>query len=279
MTIKVANAEMKAYVESMLTAHAKTYITVVAPDFVDNTAALQAALKEGKFVALANDLTIVPEEALTAPYGNKMALSQNGGVFNGNGKNISYTGNGDNYVVMTNGGTIKNLDIDRGFRGIVLMYPNQDVYVDNVNIGVDDEVCYTINTAEGDGTHDLYVSNSTLNGWCSIGTAVKSVNFKNCIFGQGTYYTNVYGRLVKPYVDAVFEGCDFRDMCYIDLSAFVGQKVTLKNCTVNGVKLTAQNWTSLVAPESTCGEGQISIELKNGTYMTAENVADYVVFE
>ena len=279
MTIKVANAEMKAYVESKLTDHAKTYITVVAPDVVDNTAALQAALKEGKFVALANDLTIVPEEALTAPYGNKMALSQNGGVFNGNGKNISYTGNGDNYVVMTNGGTIKNLDIDRGFRGIVLMYPNQDVYVDNVNIGVDDEVCYTINTAEGDGTHDLYVSNSTLNGWCSIGTAVKSVNFTKCTFGQGTYYTNVYGRLVKPYVDAVFEGCDFCDMCYIDLSAFVGQKVTLKNCTVNGVKLTAQNWTSLVAPESTCGEGQISIELKNGTYMTAENVADYVVFE
>ena len=279
MTIEVANAEMKAYVESKLTAHTKTYITVVAPDFVDNTAALQAALKEGKFVALANDLTIVPEEALTAPYGNKMALSQNGGVFNGNGKNISYTGNGDNYVVMTNGGTIKNLDIDRGFRGIVLMYPNQDVYVDNVNIGVDDEVCYTINTAEGDGTHDLYVSNSTLNGWCSIGTAVKSVNFTKCTFGQGTYYTNVYGRLVKPYVDAVFEGCDFCDMCYIDLSAFVGQKVTLKNCTVNGVKLTAQNWTSLVAPEDTCGEGQISIELKDGSYMTAENVADYVVFE
>ena len=35
MTIKVANAEMKAYVESKLTDHAKTYITVVVPEVVD----------------------------------------------------------------------------------------------------------------------------------------------------------------------------------------------------------------------------------------------------
>ena len=279
MTIHVANAEMKAYVESKLTAHAKTYITVVAPEVVENTADLQAALAEGKKVVLANDLTITPEEMTTATYGNKMALSQNGGVFNGNGKNISVTANGDNYVVMTSGGTIKNLDIDRGFRGIVLMYPNQDVYVDNVNIGVDDEVCYTINTAEGNGTNSLHVSNSNLYGWCSIGTAVKDVTFTNCTFGQGTYYTNVYGRLVKPYVDAVFDGCKFCSKGYIDLSAFEGTKVIVKNCTVNGVKLTAENWTSLVAPEDTCGEGQISVELKNGTYLTAENIADYIVFE
>ena len=245
----------------------------------ENAAALQEALAQGKNVILANDLTISLAEMVTAPYGNKTVVSHKGGVFNGNGKTISCTAGGDHYVVMTNGGTIKNLDIDRGFRGIQLMYPNQDVYVDNVKIGVDDEVCYTINTAEGDGTHNLYVSNSTLNGWCSIGTAVKFVSFTNCTFGQGTYYTNVSGRLVKPYVDAVFDGCEFCSKAYIDLSAFVGTKVTVKNCTVNGVKITAENWTSLVAPEDTCGEGQISVELKNGTFLTAENVADYIVFE
>ena len=252
----------------------------VITEIANNTADLQAALaEEGTNVVLANDLTITPEEMTTAPYGNQMALSHKGGIFNGNGKNLSVTANGDNYVVMTNGGTIKNLDIDRGFRGIILMYPNQDVYIDNVKIGVDDEVCYTINTAEGDGTQSLYVSNSVLNGWCSIGTAVKDVYFTNCTFGQGTYYTNVWGRLVKPYVDAVFNGCDFCDKCYIDLSAFAGTKVIVKNCSVNGVKITAENWTSLVAPEDTCGEGQISVELKNGTFLTAENVVDYIVFE
>ena len=279
MTIYVANAEMKDYVESKLTAHDKTYITVVAPEVAKTTADLQAALADGERVILANDLTITSDQMMTAPYGNKMALSQNGGIFDGNGKNISVTAGGDNYVVMTNGGTIKNLDIKRGFRGIMLMSPNQDVYVDNVKIGVNDEVCYTINTGEGDGTHSLYVSNSVLNGWCSIGTAVKYVSFTDCTFGQGTYYTNVTGRLVKPYVDTLFENCGFCDKCYIDLSAFVGTKVVVKNCTVNGVKITAENWTSLVAPEDTCGDGQISVELKNGTYLTAENVADYIVFE
>ena len=253
--------------------------TVIKNTVAATTADLQTALDEGKDVVLANNLTITPEEMSTAPYGNKMALSQKGGVFNGNGKAISVTADGDNYVLMTNGGTIKNLDINRGFRGVVLMNPTQDVYVDNVKVGVNDEVCYTINTAEGDGTHSLYVSNSVLNGWCSIGTAVKDVTFTNCTFGQGTYYTNVYGRLVKPYVDAVFDGCDFCNKCYLDLSAFVGTKVIVKNCTVNGVKITAENWASLVAPEATCKDGQISVELKNGSYLTAENIVDYIVFE
>jgi hypothetical protein len=85
--------------------------------------------------------------------------------------------------------------------------------------------------------------------------------------------------LVKPYVDAIFDGCEFCSQCYLDLSAFVGTKVTVKNCTVNGVKITAENWTSHVAPEDTCAEGQISVELKNGSYLTAENIADYIVFE
>ena len=44
MTINVANAEMKAYVESMLTDHAKTYITVVAPGVVDNIDDLKAEI-------------------------------------------------------------------------------------------------------------------------------------------------------------------------------------------------------------------------------------------
>ena len=276
-TIYVANEEMKAYLESTLAY--KNQFTIVGPQLVSTTADLQAALDEGKNVVLANNLTITPAEMSTAPYGNKMALSQKGGVFNGNGKAISVTADGDNYVLMTNGGTIKNLDIDRGFRGVVLMSPTQDVYVDNVKVGVNDEVCYTINTAEGDGTHSLYVSNSVLNGWCSIGTAVKDVTFTNCTFGQGTYYTNVYGRLVKPYVNAVFDGCDFCNKCYLDLSAFEGTKVIVKNCSVNGVKITAENWASLVAPEATCEDGQISVELKNDSYLTAENVVDYIVFE
>lgn len=277
MTIYVANAEMKAYVESNLTAHAKTYITVVAPEVVSTTTDLQAAASEGKNVLLADDLTVSSSEMVTAPYGNKTAVVHNGGVFDGNGKTLNMTIGGDNYVVMTKGGTIKNVTIDKGFRGVVVMSANQTVKLENVVCSGD--VCYALNTAEGDSTQDLVATNCTFDGWSSW-SLLKSATFTNCSFGQGTYYTNVYGRLGKPYVNTVFDGCEFCSKYYIDLSALgADQKVTLKNCTVNGVKLTAQNWTSLVAPEDTCGEGQISIELKNGTYMTAENVADYIVFE
>lgn len=277
MTIYVANAEMKAYVDSKLTAHAKTYITVVAPEVVNNTADLQTALSEGKNVVLANDLTVGLSEMVGAPYGNKTAVVHNGGVFDGNGKTINQTASGDNYVVMTNGGTIKNLTINEGFRGIVVMSANQTVYLDNVVCS--GEVCYAFNTAEGDSTQDVVATNCTFDGWSSW-SLLKSATFTNCSFGQGTYYTNVYGRLGKPYVNTLFDGCEFCSKYYIDLSALgADQIVTLKNCTVNGVKITAENWTSLVAPEDTCGEGQISVELKNGTYLTAENVADYIVFE
>ena len=277
MTIHVANAEMKAYVESKLTAHAKTYITVVAPEVVNNTADLQTALAAGKNVILGENLTIAASEMVGAPYGNKTAVVHNGGVFDGNGKTINQTAGGDNYVIMTNGGTIKNVTINEGFRGIVVMSANQTVYLDNVVCS--GEVCYALNTAEGDSTQDVVATNCTFDGWSSW-SLLKSATFTNCSFGQGTYYTNVYGRLGKPYVNTLFDGCEFCSKYYIDLSALgADQKVTLKNCTVNGVKLTAQNWASLVAPEDTCGEGQISIELKNGTYMTADNVADYVIFE
>ena len=247
--------------------------------YIDNhTAYLQNVLKAGKHVVLSSDLTINEGEMMTAPYGNKMALHHNGGLFDGNNKTLSVTIGGDNYAVMTSGGTIKDLTIDNGFRGILIMSPKETIYLDNV-VSRGEGVCYALNTAEGDSTQDLVATNCTFDGWCSW-SLIKSATFTNCTFGQGTYYTNVYGRLGKPYVSTLFDGCNFCSKYYIDLSALgANQKVTLKNCTVNGVKITAENWTSLVAPEDTCGEGQISIELKNGTYMTAENVADYIVFE
>ena len=256
--------------------------------YIDNhTAYLQNVLKAGKNVVLASDMNEVVVNT-KAPYGNYYGFAQNGGIFDGQKYLLDFergtqnsNGKYDNYGIMTSGGTIKNMSITGVFRGIVIMSPTEDIIVDNVIMNDPDDygICYTINTAEGNGTHSLYVSNSTLNGWCSIGTAVKDVNFTNCTFGQGLYYNDVFGRLVKPYVDAVFENCDFCNKFYIDLSAFVGTKVVIKNCTVNGMKITANNWTRLVAPEDTCSDGQISVELKNGTYLTAENVADYIIFE
>ena len=256
-------------------------------------AALNFALANGKDVVLNNDFNDYSVEN-NAPYGNYYGIALNGGILDGNGKVLDFevgplkNGKADNYGIMTSGGTIKNITIGGVFRGIMIMNPTEDLIIDNAVIG-DEDVCYGINTGEGDGTKTVTISNSTLMGWNSFGTAVKSVNFTNCEFVQGTYYTNVYGRLVKPYVDTVFENCDFVSKYYIDLSALStdgdgnvvnpNAKVILKNCTVDGVKLTAENWKELVAPEATCGAGQISVELKDGTYLTADNIVDYIIFE
>lgn len=259
-----------------------------------DAASLTAAMAEGGTVVLTADITDAPV-ATTAPYGNYYGIAQNGGVLDGNGKTLDFEvgladdkGKCDNYGIMTSGGTIKNVTITGVFRGIMIMNPTEDVYIDNVTIG-DDDVCYAINTGEGNGEHSLFVTNSTIMGWSSYGTAIKAVNFEGCTFAQGKYYPDVSGRLVKPYVDTVFENCEFNSKFYIDLSQLgkdgdsnvlnPSAKITLKNCTVNGVKLTAENWKDLIVSEDDCGEGRISIEAKDGSYMSAANILDYVVIE
>lgn len=229
-----------------------------------------------------------------APYGNYYGVKHDGVVLDGNGYTLDFeigeskNGKADNYGIMTSGGTIKNVTITGVFRGIMIMNPTKDLYIDNVTIG-DKDVCYAINTGEGNGNHSLYVSNSTIKGWNSYGTAIKDVTFNNCTFTQGTYYTNVFGRLVKPYVNAVFDSCEFNSKYYIDLSQLgkdgdgkvldENAKIILKNCTVNGVKLTKNNWKELIVSEDNCKDGQISVELKDGSYLSANNIVDYIVFE
>ena len=56
MTIQVVSNEMKAYVESKLTAHAKTYITVVGPKTVTTAEELVDALESNKTVILGANL-------------------------------------------------------------------------------------------------------------------------------------------------------------------------------------------------------------------------------
>ena len=254
------------------------------PYRVSNAEALQTALKKGKNVELTADIVDAPANT-KAPYGNYYGVAQNGGVLNGNGKTLDFNigqmhnSKYDNYGIMTSGGTIKNVTITGVFRGIVIMNPTEDIIIDNVTVGGDEDMCYGINTAEGDGKQNLIVTNSKLMGWNSIGNAVASATFTNCTFGQGTYYTDVYGRLVKPYVDTVFDGCEFNSKYYIDLSALAnGCTITLKNCTVNGVKLTAENYKDLIVAENACGEGQITIESKSGTYAVADWI-DYVTIQ
>ena len=239
-TIKVVNNTMKEYLESKLTNHQKTFITVVAPNTSDANA-LTEALANGKYVVMTQD--IETEAATTAPYGNKYAFKLDGGVLDGNGHELYMECYGDDYGIMTSGGTIKNLTITEGCRAVMIMYPQQDVILDNVNIG-GDGVLYPINTGEGGAEGvNLIVTNSVLAGWTSYGL-IESATFTNVEFKQGTYYNNIYGRVLKPYVNTTMTNCSFVEHMNLDLSALgEGHKVTMKDCTVNGQAVTADVFT------------------------------------
>ena len=153
------------------------------------------------------------------------------------------------------GGTVKNLTIDgqnqasannKGYRAIYIVNPQEDVVIDNVTIK---GVLYPINTGTMTGAAagvKLSVSNSTLEGWTSF-AGLASAKFEKCHFGIGTYYKgeNFGNSLVKPYVNTVFENCDFDKGYYIDLSSFTGEKVIFKNCTVGGVQITSDMFVDI----------------------------------
>jgi len=174
----------------------------------------------------------------TAPYGNKVGIIQNGGVIDGNGNKLDIECYGDDYGIMTSGGTIKNITIEEGCRAVMLMYAKENVVLDNVNIG-GDGVLYPINTGEyGDTSITLTVTNSTLAGWTSY-AGIASASFTNVKFEQGTYYDGIYGRVLKPYVNTTLTDCSFVASMNLDLSSLTnGHKVVLDNCRVNGEAIT-----------------------------------------
>ena len=239
------------------------------PVITSDSDELMEALSQGNDVVLSDDLTVtgsvITTNGVTEAYGNKVGVAQYGGTLDGNGNTLTETGSSA-YVIVTHGGTIKNLTIVGGGRGIVIYAPTEDVIIDNVVI---DGPGYAINTAEHNG-QDLIVTNSTVNGWTSL-AGLDSVSFTNCKLGENSTkcwqnygYDADYDRLIRPYGTATFTGCTFEKNFYIDLSALAnGNTVTLTNCNCEGVVLTAENYANY-----------ITVELPNW----ATSIADCIVF-
>lgn len=245
------------------------------PSIVSDAAELADALANGESVMLDKDVSKDKDEMFGAPYGNLTGYIQKGGVFDGNGKTLTVDVSGDNYGIMTYGGTIKNVEIAGVFRGIVLYAPTEDVIIDNVVIN-DDGVCYAINTAEHNDTdpQDLIVTNSKIHGWTSI-AGMKNTSFTKCEFGQGTYYNNASGRLVKPYGNITFADCAFSANYYLDLSALkAGCQVVLEDCTINGVALT-ESTIDMTNEDPGYLKGKMFVELPND----GRTLADCVIFK
>ena len=188
-----------------------------------------------------------------APYGNNVGIViKNGATFDGQGNTLTVTDGSNTYAVMTYGGTIQNLKIDSGVRGIVSYTPTTDVVLNTVYI---DGPGYAFNSAEHRAVK-LIVSGSTLNGWTSF-AGFTDASFTLCNFGENTkkYWQNVgysqdYDRLIRPYVTTMFDKCAFENGFYIDLSALAdGCKVTLKDCTVDSTEITEENYSTLITIE------------------------------
>lgn len=228
---------------------------------LSDNAEISDALTGGAYVALEGDVVtagavVVGPNGINEVYGNAIGFAQYGGCLDGKGNSITvndlYT-----YVVVTHGGTIKNVTVTDGGRGVILYAPTEDVIIENVVI---DGPGYAINTTEHANPDDhikLIVKKSTINGWTSL-AGLEEVIFENCKFGENTtaYWQNMgydrdYDRLIRPYVTATFENCEFEQGYYIDLSSLAaGETITLTGCTVNGVELTAENFAEYITIEN-----------------------------
>ena len=204
---------------------------------VTTAAELDAALNDGKNVVLAGNLKFSSSDTTANSGYGATGVSVKGGVLDGNGHSLGINNWGTwDAAVHTTGGTIKNLTINSGMRGIFMGSATADVYIDNVTI---DGTIYTFNSDGGSKEYGVYISNSTLNGWTSHSDVHKEVVYTNCEFGEGQGYA-----FCRPYGPTTFTECEFEQGYYLDMTA--GGTATLIDCTVNGVELTAENYADYI---------------------------------
>ena len=217
----------------------KWYVVPAGAEAVaENITDLSAALEAGKNVALLNDIAVAKSEAGSNGYGATGISQLNGGVIDGNGNDISVNAWGTwDSAINTTGGTIKNINVTGGMRGIFVNHNstnNSKVILENVTI---DGTVYTISCDQGT-YQGLEAYNSTFNGWTSYAASIGAVKFDGCSFGEGQGYA-----YCRPYAATEFVNCDFAAGYAIDNVA----AVTFENCTFDGVALTAANLASLVS--------------------------------
>ena len=199
-------------------------------------AGLKEALSNGGTVILANPFTI--DQSESNGYGKTGINMTNGGTLDGNGNELGAPGSTGTWdsAINTSGGTIKNIRITAGFRGIFIKKDanhNEKLYLDNVYI---DGTTYTISCDSGNGL-GLDANACTFYGWTSYAATIGEVAFTGCTFGYGNGYA-----YCRPYSPTSFVGCAFEAGYKVDPRA----AVTFENCTLDGVALTAENLSTLV---------------------------------
>ena len=225
--------------------------------------AIDAAKVNGDTVTLTTDLTI---EAGNGGY-NKAGIVQDGFDIDGNNHTLSVTNANDTWdcAIYTTGGTIKNLTIDSGFRGIFTASQTEDIILENVTI---DGPTYTI-SADGASGVKWIIKNSTLNGWTSYTSGFEVVSFENCTFGEGAGYA-----YMRPYADTIYTGCDFTD----DYSVDVRAKVEVKDCTIDSTPMTAEDVAELLGGSAQANIGSVYYDSINDAFAAAVDGDTITIF-
>lgn len=108
---------------------------------------------------------------------------------------------------------------------------------------------YAMNVYAVDGSDaKLLVSDSTLKGWVSY-DGFASASFTDCTFDMNS--SAEYYKTVRPYAATTFTNCDFAEGYEFWLDKLDGAKITLKNCTLNGVKITSADQLNIVYGDAT----------------------------
>lgn len=206
---------------------------------VEDVEDIISAATGGQDVLLTKDVEVSASQTTANSGYGATGVVVDGNTFDGNGQTLTVTDAWATWDCAVNpkSGTIKNLVINSGMRGIFMSGANGDVYVDNVVI---DGTVYTFNSDAGSKDYGVYISDSTLNGWTSFSNCHKEVIFTNCKFGEGGGYA-----FCRPYNDCQFIGCIFEEGFEFDTSQASNIDIVFEDCYYGGTLITAENAASL----------------------------------
>lgn len=137
----------------------------------------------------------------------------------------------DNMIITDGSNDKTNLRAIYNGEGGAANYLTEDLTIKNSYF----DGTYAMNLyAVKDTGVELTVEDTTLAGWTSY-TGFEKATFVDCTFKANTN-PEIYN-VIRPYSESVFEGCEF-DGTELWLDQLAGAKITLKNCTYKGEKIT-----------------------------------------
>ena len=220
---------------------------------------LSEALQNGGTVALAGDIAIKDIDG---------RVTMNGGVLDGNGNEIVYSGgrnSNDNSVgvVTTSGGTVRNLTISGGKNGRALYVTELTSDLSVSDCILSGAYAFNLNSAEKTD-FTITFTDTTFKSWTSYANVMDHAYFTNCKFNDR----------LRPYGNTTLTGCKFADGGLLDVSCLeAGETVTLINCNYNDTLIEKAVLTATKDEEGNIVVNcdSVLLEIKDGEVVLADS--------